>query len=416
MNLTNPPSVTRRKFLRGSGVALALPMLETFGINATPPRRMVAINFELSFHPPNLVPDSPGPDYSLPLYLQPLQDLRRDFTFVSGTSHPEVDGGHSASKSWLTGAPHPGASNFKNSISVDQVAARQIGLETRFAYLSTGSGLLSTTANGVGIRPLAYPSRTFEMLFLEGKPDEKARQIRRLREGRSVLDTVRDAARDMQRRVSKQDREKVDEYFTAIREAERMLQKSEQWQHKPKPKVEVKPLREVRDKNAIIERTELHYELIYLSLLTDSTRLVTFGVGDSNATASLPGISMNYHDLSHHGRDPEKLKQLAIIEAAHLRIFGDFLRRLKNADEGNSNLLDRTMVLLGSHMHSGNHNNRNLPILLAGGGFQHGRHLAFDQNNNTPLANLFVSMLQQLGLEVDRFASSTGTLTGLTSA
>jgi hypothetical protein len=122
---------------------------------------------------------------------------------------------------------------------------------------------------------------------------------------------------------------------------------------------------------------------------------------------------MNYHDLSHHGQDPEKLKQLGLIESAHIKTYGEFLTRLKETQEGDSTLLDRTMVLMGSHMHSGGHNNLNLPIILAGGGFQHGQHLAFDRENNTPLANLFVSMLQRLGLEVERFASSTGTLTGL---
>jgi hypothetical protein len=130
--------------------------------------------------------------------------------------------------------------------------------------------------------------------------------------------------------------------------------------------------------------------------------------------ANLPGVSMNYHDLSHHGQDPEKLKQLGIVELAHMKAYGDFLRRLKGADEDDSNLLDRTMVLLGSHMHSGSHDNRNLPTILAGGGFEHGQHLAFDAENNYPLANLFVSMLQRLGIDVDRFASSTGTMTGLT--
>jgi hypothetical protein len=152
---------------------------------------------------------------------------------------------------------------------------------------------------------------------------------------------------------------------------------------------------------------------MYLALMTDSSRVITYGVGDSNAVATLPGVSMNYHDLSHHGQDPEKLKQLAIVESAHVKTYGEFLTRLKETAEGEATLLDRTMVLMGSHMHSGGHNNRNLPILLAGGGFRHGQHLAFDQDNNYPLANLYVSMLQRLGLEVDRFASSTGTLTGL---
>ncbi|MCA9072624.1 MAG: DUF1552 domain-containing protein, partial [Planctomycetaceae bacterium] len=214
-------------------------------------------------------------------------------------------------------------------------------------------------------------------------------------------------------RVTSRDREKLDEYFTSVREAERQLQKSEQWQHKPKPQVEAKPPRDIQDQNDIINRARQLYDMMYLAIVTDSTRVLTYAVGDTNAVATLPGVSMNYHDLSHHGQDPEKLKQLGLVESAHLQAFADFLTRLKETSEGDSTLLERTMVLLGSHMHSGGHNNRNLPILLAGGGFRHGQHLAFDQENNTPLANLYVTMLQRLGLPIDRFASSTGTMTGL---
>jgi hypothetical protein len=374
---------------------------------------MVAINFELSFHPPNLIPATGGRDYELTPYLEPLANLRDDFTFISGTSHPEVDGGHAAHKSWLTGAPHPGAANFKNSISIDQLAAKQIGLHTRFAYMALGGGGLSVSANGVQVPAHGYASKHFEAMFLEGRPDEKKRQIERLREGRSVLDSVLDSARRMQRRVSQQDRQKLDEYFTAVREAEQQLEKSEQWRHTPKPMLDVAPPQDIRDGNDIINRARQLYDVMYLAILTDSTRLITYSVGDSNAVATLPGVSMNYHDLSHHGQDPEKLKQLGIIEAEHVKLFGDFIRRLKETTEGDSNLLDRSMVLMGSHMHSGGHDNRNLPIILAGGGFRHGQHLAFDQDNNDPLANLYVSMLQRLGMQVNQFSSSTGTLRGL---
>jgi hypothetical protein len=377
------------------------------------PRRMVAINFALSFHPPNLMPKKPGRDYELTPYLEPLGDLRNDFTVISGTSHPEVDGGHAAAKSWLTGAPHPGAANFTNSISMDQLAARAIGLQTRFAYLAVGSGGFAVSANGVPVPATAYPSKLFREMFLEGRPREKQQQIERLQEGQSVLDTVLESARRMQKRVSRQDQQKLDQYFTSVREAEQRLHKAEQWQHKPKPQVDVDPPKDIRDQNDIINRARQLYDIMYLALMTDSSRVITYGVGDSNAVATLPGVSMNYHDLSHHGQDPEKLKQLAIVESAHVKTYGEFLTRLKETAEGEATLLDRTMVLMGSHMHSGGHNNRNLPILLAGGGFRHGQHLAFDQDNNYPLANLYVSMLQRLGLEVDRFASSTGTLTGL---
>lgn len=411
--------LSRRTLLRGAGVALALPALECMvpALAETPaqpaPRRMVAINFELSFHPPNLMPETPGPDYETTPYLEPLADLRDDFTIISGTSHPDVDGGHAADRSWLTGAPHPGAANFTNTISMDQLAAQALGLETRLAYMALGSGGISISANGVPVPANQYPSRLFEAMFLESRPHEKQEQIERLREGQSVLDTVLASAQRMQSRISRQDQDKLDQYFTAVREAEQRLYKAEEWQHRPKPEVAAEPPTDIRDGNDIISRARQLYDIMYLALLTDSTRVITYGVGDSNAVATLPGVSMNYHDLSHHGQDPEKLKQLGIIEAAHVQAFGDFLARLKQTEEGDASLLDRTMVLLGSHMHSGGHNNRNLPIILAGGGFRHGQHLAFNQDDNYPLANLYVSMLQQLGLPVERFASSTGTMSGL---
>jgi hypothetical protein len=413
--------ISRRTLLRGAGVAIALPMLDCMvpalgdQSGKRVPRRLVAINFELSFHPPNLIPEKAGRDFEITPYLKSLEDLRNDFTIISGTSHPEVDGGHAASKSWLTGALHPGADNFRNSISIDQLAAREIGLQTRFPYVAMGSGGLSFSANGVQIPAHPYPSKHFEAMFLDGRPAEKAAQVERLREGRSVLDTVLDSARRMHRRVGAQDQHKLDEYFTAVRDAERQLQTSEQWQHKPKPKVDVPPPSDILDGNNIINRARQHYDVMYLALLTDSTRLITYSVGDSNAVATLPGVSMNYHDLSHHGQEPEKLKQLGIIESEHVKAIGDFVRRLKGTAEGESNLLQRSMILVGSHMHSGGHDNRNLPIILAGGNFRHGQHLAFDSDNNVPLSNLYVSMLQQLGLEIDRFATSTGRLTGLES-
>ncbi len=411
--------ISRRTLLRGAGVAVALPALDcmTPALAADQPvqrepRRMVAINMGLSFYPPNLIPETPGRDYETTRYLEPLSDLRNDFTVISGTSHPEVDGGHAAYNSWLTGAPHPGAANFINSISIDQLAARQIGLQTRFASMAVGTGI-SVSANGVKVPGSPYPSHHFRNMFLDGRPDEKAAQIERLREGQSVLDTVLESARRMRDRIGRQDQRKLDEYFTSVREAEQQLHKSEQWEHKPKPKVDAEPPVEIRDEGQIIRRAQQVYDVMYLALQTDSTRLITYMIGDSNAVPSLPGVSMGYHNLSHHGQDPEKLAQLAIVESAHVKAFGNFIRRLKETEEGDSSVLDRTMVLFGSHMHSGNHDNRNLPVVLSGGGFRHGQHLAFDRDHNYPLANLYVTMLQRLGLDVEKFASSTGTLTGL---
>ena len=411
--------ISRRSVLRGTGVALALPALECmashqgFSTEQAGPQRMIAINFELSFHPPNLIPSTSGSEYQLTPYLQPLEDIRDKFTVISGTSHPDVDGGHAASVSWLTGAAHPGAANFENSISIDQLAAQSIGLETRFASRQMGTGI-AISSNGVKVPGSPYPAKHFAEMFLEGRADEKTEQIRRLREGQSILDVVQESSKRMQRRVSKRDKAKLEEYFNSVREAERSLHKSEQWHNKPKPTVDAKAPIPVRNRAQIIEHAKQFYDIMFLALQTDSTRLMTYVVGDGTQTPLLPGVSQNYHNLSHHGRDPEKLRQLAIVESEYVKLLGDFIRRLQSTSENESNLLERTMILFGSHMHSGNHNNQNLPVVLAGGRFRHGRHIAMDQHNNTPLANLYVTMLQNLGLEIDRFSSSTGTFSELT--
>ncbi len=417
--MNSEPGVTRRTFLRATGVALCLPILESFGVEAAAPpkRRLMAIGLGLGLHAPNLVPEQSGRDYQLTPYLELLKEFRNDFTVISGTSHPEVDGGHSADKSYLTAAPHPGSASFKNSQSIDQLAAMEIGLATRFAYLplSDYGNSLSVSRSGVPVPGQSSPSSVFAKLFLEGRPEEKARQVERLKEGQSVLDMVQDKARRMQQRVSHRDGAKLDEYFTAVRETEQRLVKAEAWEQRPKPAVDYQPPRDISGYQDIIGRARLMYDMAQLAIQTDSTRLITYAIGGpTEAPKNIPGVSQGYHNLSHHGMDPEKIKQLTAVESAHFQAFGDFLSRLKAIEEDGSNLLERTMILYGSHLgNASSHNNTNMPILLAGGGFKHGQHLAFDQDSNYPLPNLFVSMLQRLGLETDRFASSTGTLRGL---
>jgi hypothetical protein len=411
---------TRRTFLRTTGIAMCLPVLESRGEVAGPPkRRLMAVGLGLGLHAPNLVPKETGRDYQLTPYLELLKEFRNDFTVISGVSHPEVDGGHAAEKSFLTAAPHPGSTSFRNSISIDQLAAREIGLATRFGYLplSDYGNSLSVSRSGVPVPGQSRPSVIFAKLFLEGRPEEKARQVERLREGRSVLDMVQGKARRMQRRVSKRDKEKLDEYFTAVRETEQRLVKAEAWENRPKPTVDYQQPQDIAGHQDIIGRARLMYDMAQLAIQTDSTRLITYAIGGPTEAPKIPGISEGYHNLSHHGKDPQKIKQLTVVESEHLKAFGDFLGRLKATKEDDSNLMDRTQILFGSHLgNASSHNNTNMPILLAGGGFKHGQHLAFDQKNNYPLPNLFVSMLQRMGIETDRFASSTGTMRGLESA
>lgn len=413
--------LTRRNFLRSAGVSITLPLFETFQPLALaeaekPRRRMVAINVGLGLHGPNIVPKKAGRDFDLPPYLEVLKKFRNDFTFISGCSHPGVGGGHQSGKSFLTAAKHPNGAGFKNTISLDQFAAERLGTQTRFRSLSlssSGPGL-SWSRSGVEIPAATSPSKVFQLLFLEGKPKEKAAQIERLQDGQSVLDMVMGKAESMRRRLSGRDRDKMDQYFEAVREAEKRLAKAQAWEKHPKPKVDVTQPRDERDRTKMIERLNLMYDMMHLALETDSTRFVTLFDTGMNAVPKITGVDTDYHMLSHHGKDPEKIAQLTIVEKSVMQALGRFLDKLSSSKEGNASLLDQTMVLFGSNLgNASSHDTKNMPILLAGGGFKHGQHLQFDQNNNYPLPKLYVSMLQRLGLEADTFASTTGTMPGL---
>jgi hypothetical protein len=413
----------RRQFLRGTGVSLALPMPDAFlprsqEATAGPARtHMVCICTSLGLHAPFLFPNETGVDYALTPYLEILKNFRNDFTVFSGLSHPDQTGanGHTSEMSWLTAARFPGLGGFKNTVSLDQLAAETIGLQTRFPSLVLGTGTpsLSYTRGGVMIPAESRPSRVFAKLFLDGTPAEVRQQVHKLREGQSIMDSVQDEVQRFTRRVGAADRDKLDEYFSSVRELEQRLATSEAWAQKPKPKLDEQPPRDITDGNDLIGRMRLLFDLIPLAVQTDSTRVLTILLQGANSVPPVKGVTIDHHNLSHHGRDPAKIAQLRLIEEAEMGVLRDLLGKLKTKQEGGSPLLDRTMVLFGSNLGNANsHDTRNLPILLAGGGFKHGRHLAFNTNKNTRLCNLFVTMLQRLEVETDAFGSSTGTLSG----
>lgn len=415
---------TRRQFLRAAGVTVALPLLESLrprlraGEKPAPvPRRMVCICTPLGVHPPYFFPKQAGRDYELTPYLEPIKNLRNDFTVISGLSHPDVGSSHDSMYSFLTAAPHPEIrGGFRNSISLDQLAAEHIGEETRFPSLSLsaeGFGL-SWTRSGALVPSDLYPESVFARLFLEGRPEEVDAQARRLRDGQSILDTVREQARKMQPVLGLRDREKMDEYFTSVRELEQRMVTAERWAKRPKPKVDAKPPQNNTNSADLIGKNRLMFDLIHLALQTDSTRLITLLLLGTSLVPPIPGVSLGHHDLSHHGQDPKKIEQLKTVELEKMKTVHELLMKLKQTTEEGETLLDRTMVYFSSNLgNASNHSSKNLPVLLAGGGFQHGQHLAFDPQSGPPLSNLYVSMLQRLGIEQDKFGSSTGTLSGL---
>jgi hypothetical protein len=414
-------SLDRRTFLRAAGVSMGLPLLDcmTPAVRAVAPtdvRRFVAFCAPLGIHTPNLYPTSAGAEYEVTPYLEPLQAVRDKFTITSGLMHPGVDGGHSAESSYLTGAAHPGQPSFRNSISVDQFAAERIGHVTRFASLtlSVNHQGLAFTRSGVRIPAETRPSRLFTQLFLEGAPQEKEEQMRRIRDGRSVMDLVLEQTRSLGRAVGREDHETLEQYFTSVRETEKRLAKAEDWAQKPKPKVDYEKPQDIDDRAEFSARMELMYDMIFLALRTDTTRLITcMGAGGAEVV-KLKGVDDGWHNLSHHSKSEEKIRQLTIIEQEEFRLFGNFLVRLDGVVEGGRTLLDQTAIMMGSNMgNASSHNNSNLPIIAAGGHFRHGQHLAFDPLKPPPLCNMLVSFLQHLGLEIDSFASGTGTLSGL---
>ena len=420
-------TLDRRTFLRAAGVSLALPWLEALAPGRAraaaaaggPPRRMVCICTPLGLHPPYFFPEEAGKDYGLSPYLEVLKVVRDDFTVISGLSPPEVGSSHESIFSFLTAAPHPERrAGFRNSISLDQFAADHIGGETRFPSLalSCEGFSLSWTRSGAIVPSSSFPSAVFARLFLEGRPDEVQAQARRLRDGRSILDAVQGQARTMQRDLGAADREKLDEYFSSVRELEQRLARSEEWSRRPRPAVNARPPVDNRYPADVVGKAQLMFDLIHLALQTDSTRLITLLLLGTSLVPPIQGVSLGHHDLSHHGQDPDKIAQLRTVELEKMRTLRAFLARLKETREQHATLLDRTPVFFSSNLgNASSHSARNLPVLLAGGGFRHGQHLAFDASNPPPLSNLYVSMLQRLGIQAERFGSSTGTLRGLES-
>jgi hypothetical protein len=422
-------SVDRRRFLRGAGVALALPLLESMvpafaqqrASAGKKPRRMLAICNNLGLLPDQFFPTGQGTGYTPSPYLQLLQEHRSRFSVFTGVSHPNVDGGHPADVCFLTAAPHPGSGSFRNTISLDQHIAEQIGILTRFPSLTlavnTRTRSLSWTGSGVAIPPEDKAASVFKEMFLQGSAAQIDAQMRKLDTGRSILDAISGQAKELQASVGPRDRDRLDQYFTSVRDLENRLQASKGWEKKPKPVVKEPVPIDPANPAAYMDKVKVMYDLARLALETDSTRSITLMLeGVSAPVLEIPGATMtdSYHNLSHHGKSESKRGQLKIIDEWHMKLLAGLIGNLQSVHEGEDTLLDRTMVLYGSNFGDANaHICTNMPVILAGGGFRHGQNLEFNRLTNYPLPNLYVSMLQRMGIETDRFASSTGTMRGL---
>ncbi len=426
-------SVSRRRFLAGTGVLLALPMLDAMtpafaaaSPESAKPRRMLGICNNLGLVPDYFFPTGAGKDYKPSIYLELLKEHRNDFTVFSGVSHPDVDGGHPADNCFLTAAPHPSSGGFRNTLSLDQFISERIGHLTRYPSMTLGvncargSRSLSWTAGGVMIPTEEKPSEVFRKMFMGGSTKEVAAQERRLVLGQSILDAVGGQAGELRRTMGTQDRDRLDQYFTSVRELEQRMQMSKEWEKKPRPVATTASPLDPSTAKEYMDKVRLMYDMARLCFETDSSRAVTLMLDSVNTPAldidHVHTTTDGYHSLSHHGKSAKKLDQLKQIDSMHMHLLAKLMADLKTSKEEGAPLLDRTMILYGSNLGNASaHTTTNLPTLFMGGGFNHGQHLVFDTERNYPLPNLFVSMLQRMGIDADKFASSTGTMRGLKS-
>ena len=413
-------TINRRSFLRGTGVVLALPLLDIMGpqfANASSPtRRMINICCTLGLYRDSWMPKDLGRNYTPSEYLSIIDRHREKYTIFSGLSHEEQTGrqAHNSEITWLTSARHPGMDGFQNSISLDQIVADHLGYVTRYPSVVLGTltpQSQSYDKNGVMIPAQTSPAEVFKQMFIQGTPEEVEKESQRINDGGSILDNLKTQARTLQNSGSSEDRQKLEAYFEAVRAAEIELSKVRDWMDRPKPGVDSVPPVDNADPADILGRIDLWLELMPLILATDSSRVVSLMIQDHGVVPKLPGITADQHNLSHHGQDPGKIAQLRQLETEIVKRFGLLMDSLDSQKENDSSLLDQTQILFGSNLGNANsHNAENLPILVAGGDFAHGSHIAHDEKHNAPLCNLYLSLIQQMGVETDQFGQSTSTL------
>ena len=377
------------------------------------------VNFcnTLGLYPEAWFPETAGADYETTEYLSLLDRHRKSYTLFSGFSHEEQTGRqpHNSEITFLTAARGPGRDGFKNSISIDQVAADHLGYVTRLPSVVLGTATeqsQSCTRSGVMVPAETSPAGLFGKMFLQGTPEDIEREARSIASGGSILDHLKSETTSLRRRVSARDQQKLDAYYDAVRTAEQELTEAGAWLKRPKPVVDEAPPTDIPDRADLIGRIQLLFNMIPLILETDSSRVVSLMIQDHGVVPQVAGVTADQHNLSHHGQDETKIAQLKKIERQIVRSFGDLLAQLSERGDADGSLLDQTTVLFGSNLGNANsHQPKDLPILVAGGGYRHGRHIVQDGGENAPLCNLFVTLLQSMGMETESFGQSTGALT-----
>ena len=433
----------RRHFLRGLGVALALPMLDCMrplraAANTARPRRSIFIYLPNGLNMHEYEMTAEGRDYRLSRVLKPLEKHRANITPVSGLYHPNAFGvAHNATQTWLTAGKH--GPTDRNTISVDQRIAEVAGSKTRFPSLElSNQGFpMAVSADGIALPAQGNPGVVFRQLFAEPSGGI-ASQRRRLQRKESMLDLVLEDARPLAGRLGHEDRGRLDQFLTSVRDVEIRTRRAEAWLESPRPKIDAdvaaKLNRDVQ-LDRLGEYLRTMYDIIVLAFQTDTTRVVTFNTGNEGTGPSVPeiGISRDRHSLSHHNGDKELLEQLARSDEFNVRQFAYFLDRLAEVKDADGPLMETTLALFGSGLSNGNsHGTTSLPLVLAGGagiGLRHGAHVDYNRqvkdfkgyghgvglyhspvNSKAHFSNLLLTIAQKMGVEAGTFADSTGVI------
>jgi len=422
MNILNRATLDRRTFLRAGAVALGLPLLDAMipsvlgeeskaRVAVLQPRRMVLIHRPLGTYHPYLVPVAAGLKYEATRFLQKLEPHRGRFTVFSGMGHPNYPNDHGTEPAIFTGVPELNLRDLHNSVSLDQVAAKSVGNETRFPFVllnKVWSQSLSWNEKGVPIPHEGDPITVFRRMFVEGSPEEVRREMKRLQYGRSILDDLRGQLKSLSGKLGAADRERIEVLTHSIREAEGQLQQEEIWSKRPKPKPAVALAEMQKNSDNWISQQTKWLALMHLALQTDSTRIIVLGLNE-HSSHNVPDLQIQHHDASHHGKDPAKIEQLSRYEDKEFETFAQFLDKLAGSNENGASLLDNTQVLFTSNLGDASaHSSSNLPVLLAGGDYKHQGHVSFETQKNKPLCDLYVRMLQKMGVETERFGSNNG--------
>jgi hypothetical protein len=418
----------RRSFLRGLGVSIALPAFDSLHAanrsrSSANAKRFVCVSPNYGMNPGGFFPERTGADYAMPRLLKPLEPHRRDLTIFTNLDHPGVGGGHGCSNTLLNGFELKDTKDRPQRLqSLDQFLAENIGRATRFPSLRLGSGGFSWSRAGITLPTDGDPARVFAKLFVDDSPKAKQQTQKFLDEDASILDVVREDAKRLNVRLAKADQDKLDQFLTSIRGVELKLKRQADWIDIAKPQTSDDVIRGGDDDDTIVDlaypyNTSVMYDLMVLALQTNSTNVICYGHPGGNRMFPFDGITLGYHSLTHHGKRPELLQELSIIETFYAAQFARFLKKLKETpDSDGQSLLESTVVMFGSGMGNASaHSSRSLPIMVAGGGFRNGKHYRFERNgrDGRPLSDLFVTILQQLGVERDKFSTSTSNLNDL---